>query len=590
MWAKPFPIRWTQADSLGCSGADGPVGGIGTELFMSKLKALLLAGTVALASPYAAQAQEVVTVAGIETTRVVIAPPRSELARIIKAGLSASYAAAEKGTRAYQQTQKLYFFYGARHFEPLWLSTDASGAIIFSPKAEKIIDVFEQSELEGFRPSDYLTANLDVAAAGTDPAKLAALETAFSAATIKYAQDAYGGRVNPLDVNKTWTLAPKRINEAELLVQLAESDTPDKLLLDLSPTQPEFLGLKAALAKFHDGSVLDAAVTIPEGVLLKPGMKDERVTLLRQRLDVPEPDIPETAGAAAIVDITYDEPLVAAVQAFQESLGLNADGVIGPATVAALNGGAATTREDIIANMERWRWEPEEFGDFRVAVNIPEFRLWIMNKDEVHYTTRVVVGTPKNQTAVFNDEIEHIVVNPYWNVPASIKANEIKPHLLANPGYLNGQNMEMLYGGKVVNAAAIDWTQTNIQQFQIRQRPGPGNALGQVKFLFPNQHDIYLHDTPSKSLFARSFRAYSHGCVRVENPFEFAAALLATEPEMNVGTLEAAFGPKERWFNLENKIPVSISYFTLRVDKDGNIRSYGDVYGLNQRLKDLLEL
>jgi murein L,D-transpeptidase YcbB/YkuD len=555
---------------------------------MTMLKALLLAGTVALASPFAALAQETVTVAGIETTRIVIAPPQTELARIIKAGLSSAYAAAEKGTRSYQQTQKLYFFYGARHFEPLWLSKAADGSIAFSPNAEKIIQVFKDSELEGFRPSDYLTADLDVAAAGTDPAKLAALETAFSSAAIRYAQDAFGGRISPLDVNKTWTIAPKRINEAEMLVKLADSSEPDKLLLALSPTQPEFLGLKAALAKFYDGAVMDAAITIPEGKLLKPGMQDERVTLLRQRLDVPEPDIPETSGELVTVDINYDEPLVVAVKAFQESLGLIGDGVIGPATIAALNGGSATTKEDIVANMERWRWEPNDYGDFQVTVNIPEFRLWIMNKDEVHYTTRVVVGTPKNQTAVFNDEIEHIVVNPYWNVPSSIATNEIKPHLIANPGYLASQNMEMLSGGKVINASAIDWTQTNINRFHIRQRPGAGNALGRVKFLFPNQHDIYLHDTPSKSLFSRSFRAYSHGCVRVENPMDFAGALLALEPELSAGTLEAAFGDKERWFNLKTKIPVHISYFTLRVDADGTIRSYGDVYGMNQRLKELL--
>jgi len=450
---------------------------------MTMLKALLLASTVALASPFAilvqeASAQETVTVAGIETTRIVIAPPKTELARIIKAGLSTAYAAAEKGTRSYQQTQKLYFFYGARHFEPLWLSKADDGTIAFSPNAEKIIEVFKQSELEGFRPADYLTADLDVAAAGTDPMKLAALETAFSSAAIRYAQDAFGGRISPLDVNKTWTIAPKRINEAEMLVKLADSSEPDKLLLALSPTQPEFLGLKAALAKFYDGAVMDAAITIPEGKLLKPGMQDERVTLLRQRLDVPEPDIPETSGELVSVDINYDEPLVNAVKAFQEGLGLNGDGVIGPATIAALNGGSATTKEDIVANMERWRWEPNDYGDFQVTVNIPEFRLWIMNKDEVHYTTRVVVGTPKNQTAVFNDEIEHIVVNPYWNVPSSIATNEIKPHLIANPGYLASQNMEMLSGGKVINASAIDWTQTNINRFTSGRSRVPAMRWG----------------------------------------------------------------------------------------------------------------
>ena len=278
------------------------------------------------------------------------------------------------------------------------------------------------------------------------------------------------------------------------------------------------------------------------------------------------------------------------MKAFQSSLGLAADGVVGPATVAALNGGAATTKEDIIANMERWRWEPDDYGRFEVEVNIPEFRLWIKKDGEVVHTTRVVVGTAKNQTPVFNDMIKHVVTNPYWNVPSSIKANEIKPNLLANPGYLDSQNMEMLYGGKVVNAAAIDWTQTNIQQFHIRQRPGSRNALGQVKFLFPNQHDIYLHDTPSKSLFARTFRAYSHGCVRVENPMDFAEALLALEPKLTRATLEASFGATERWFNLENRIPVHLSYFTLRVDEDGTIRSYGDVYGANKKVIELLGL
>ena len=558
---------------------------------MSRLNSALLGGSLAalmILAPGVASAQEVVTVAGVEATRVVIAPPRSELARIIKSGLSAAYFATNKGSRAYDQAQKLYYFYGARHFEPLWLSKDDAGKVVFSTKAESILEVFRTAEREGFRPADYLTPDLDVAAAGTDPTKLAALETAFSAAVTRYAQDAYGGRVAPTDVISSWTIAPKRLNDAEFLVKLAASETPDTVLHDLSPKHREFLGLKAALAKFYDGSVIDAAVTIPEGALLKPGMQDERVTLLRQRLNVPEPEIPETAGAEAKADINYDEALVVAVQGFQDSLGLNADGVIGPATVAALNGGSATTKEDIIANMERWRWEPENLGDFQVTVNIPEFRLWILNKDEVHYTTRVVVGTPKHQTPVFNDEIEHIVVNPYWNVPASIAQNEIRPNLLANPGYLASQNMEMLYGGKVVNASAIDWSQANIRSFHIRQRPGERNALGRVKFLFPNQHDVYLHDTPSKSLFARSYRAYSHGCVRVENPMEFADALLALEPDMTGSALAAMFGDKERWVNLENHIPVHISYFTLRVDEDGQIRSYGDVYGANQRLIELL--
>jgi murein L,D-transpeptidase YcbB/YkuD len=555
---------------------------------MNRRKAALLIGTAFFAPASLASAQEVVTVAGVEATRVVIAPPRTELARLIRAGLSAAYHGTPRDTPGYEQAQKLYFFYGARGFEPLWLSEGQGGAISFSTNARKIFEVFEEAELEGFRPSDYMTPDLDIARAGTDPTRLAALETAFSGAATRYAQHAYAGRIRPTDVDSLWTITPKSIDAADLLVRLAESDTPDQILRDLSPSHREFRQLRAALAKFYDDSVVSEAVTIPEGQLLRPGMRDERVTLLRQRLDVPEPEIFETAGASAAADINYDPPLVAAVQAFQESLGLTVDGVIGPATVAALNGGTATTREDIIANMERWRWEPDDFGDFHVFVNIPEFRLAIMDGERLHYTTRVVVGTAQHQTPVFSDLIRHIVVNPYWNVPASIARNEIAPKLAANPYYLDSQNMEMLYGGKVVNAAAIDWSSTNVTRFHIRQRPGPSNALGKVKFLFPNQHDVYLHDTPSRSLFARSFRAYSHGCVRVENPMEFADALLAREPEMSAGRLEAMYGPTERWVNLKTKVPVHLSYFTLRVDADGTIRSYGDVYGANRKLIELL--
>lgn len=554
---------------------------------MRRLMASLLAGVVLFGAAGPVLSQEIVKVAGIDATRVIIAPPQTELARVIKSGLSGAYRDAAKDTRAYTQAQKLYFFYGARHFEPLWLQEGANGAVSFAPAAEAIMTAFKGAAAEGFRPSDYLTPELDLAAAGTDPAKLAAVETAFSAAAVKYAQDIYGGRVNPLLVNKTWTITPKRINEAEMLMKLASADDPAKIFADLEPKHAEFGRLKAALAKFDESATIDH-VEIPDGKTLKPGMTDERIPLLRQRLGVAEPDVPETAGADAAPDLSYDEELVAAVKTFQESLDLTADGIAGPATIAALNGGMAATKDDIIANMERWRWEPEEFGRFHVFVNLPEFRLRIMEDGQEKYTTRVVIGTPKNQTPVFSDEIEHIVVNPYWNVPASIKANEIRPHLLANPNYLAGQNMEMLSGGKVVNAAAIDWSSTNINSFHVRQRPGAGNALGQVKFLFPNQHDVYLHDTPSKSLFARSYRAYSHGCVRVENPMEFAGALTEHEPGVSRASLEGMFGSRETWVNVKNHIPVHLSYFTLRVDEDGTIRSYGDVYGANKKLIELL--
>jgi len=197
---------------------------------MRRLMASLLAGVALASASLPALAQEVVMVAGVEATRIVIAPPQTELARIIKSGLALNYQQAERDSRGYGQAQKLYFFYGARHFEPIWLDQDSSGKVTFAPAAEKIMNVFRAAETEGFRPGDYLTPDLDLAAAGTDPTRLAALETAFSAAAVRYAQDAYGGRIAPTAVNSTWTITPKRINEAELLVKLAASDAPDKIL------------------------------------------------------------------------------------------------------------------------------------------------------------------------------------------------------------------------------------------------------------------------------------------------------------------------------------------------------------------------
>jgi murein L,D-transpeptidase YcbB/YkuD len=549
---------------------------------MNRLMASFLAGAFLLSAPLATVALGATGEVPATPTRIVIAPPQSELARVIKAGLAAAYYGAGKDTKAYAEGQKLYFFYGERHFEPLWLVKSANGTVAFSPAAQKIMAVFEKAALEGLRPSDYLTAGLDLAGAGDDPAKLAQVETAFSASAMRYAQNAYGGRIKPSSVSATFDIAPRRIDEADMLMKLSASDDPDQILLALDPKHPEFVRLKAALAKFENAGA-DQPVMIPEGKTLKPGMSDPRVALLRTRLDIPVP----TDGA----EVIYDDTVVQAVQAFQDSLGLQADGIAGPATVAALNGGSATSKDDIIANMERWRWMPEDLGAFNVFVNIPEFKLAVVKNGQETYTTRVVVGTPEHQTVVFSDAIRHIVVNPYWNVPPSIANNEIAPKLATNPGYIDSQNMELLSsGGQVINASAIDWSQVPAGKFpfRIRQRPGGGNALGAVKFLFPNVHDIYLHDTPSKSLFQRSFRAYSHGCVRVQNPMEFADALLVNEPKLNAAALEALYGPAERWVNLETHVPVHLTYFTLRADEDGTIRSYGDVYGLNKRLISLL--
>jgi len=536
---------------------------------MNKVAVCLLA-LFAAAGPAFSQ-----DVASIEPSRIVIAPPQSELAGIIKAGLSSAYYGARRDTRAYNDAQKLYFLYGERHFEPIWLSRDADGTVSFSPAAQKIVALFRDAGSEGLRPGDYLTPAIDLAQAQDgDPRALAGLETAFSQATMRYANHIHNGRIDPRSISPQLDISPKPIDEAALLERLAHSDDPAAILGELEPRHREFLALKAALADF-DAAGSERPAQIDTGPVLRPGRSDARVPAIRARLDLP-------ASASSI----YDNALVAAVETFQEGQGLEVDGIIGPATLAALNGGKATRREDIIANMERWRWMPSELGDFAVMVNIPEYRLWILRDGKPEYTTRVVVGTAQHQTPIFSDNIRHIVVNPYWNVPSSIVRNEVAPAVLRNPGYIDRQNMDLLYNGQPVSPFQVDWSQVSPGNFpfRVRQRPGAGNALGQIKFLFPNKHDVYLHDTPSKSLFSRSARAFSHGCVRVQNPMEFADALMANEPNISRASLEAMFGPSERWVNPEHQIPVHLTYFTLRVDPDGTIHSYGDVYGHNEKL------
>lgn len=544
-----------------------------------KLTLICSVAAFAFAAPTSLVAQETVSINGVEAQRVIIAPPLNPLALTIKQGLADKYNSTNPESRAYEEAQKLYFFYGNRHFEPLWLQTTDSGDVAFSDHAEQILDVFKNSYMEGLNPDDYLTADLSLDGISSDPSDMATLETAFSAAAIRYAQNAYGGRLRPRDVSRNIDLTAPQLNGADFLLQLAASDAPADLLVDLSPKHREFMALKELLAAHYNGE-REEVVEIPGGSLLKPGMSDPRVPLLRERL-----------GVDGMADsLIYDDMLVAAVEDFQTSKGLLVDGVIGSATVAAFNGGNQASMGEIVANMERWRWMPRDLGDFNVFVNIPEYRLFIYRDGEQEYTTRVVVGKNQHQTPVFSDEIEHVVMNPYWNVPSSIARNEIGPIVARNPGYLNAKNMDLISGGKVINASTVDWSTTSINNFRIRQRPGGGNALGQVKFLFPNRHAVYLHDTPSKSLFNRSARAYSHGCVRVHNPMEFADALLANEQNMSRSSLESQRGSRERWNNLDVHVPVHIAYFTLRVDANGEINSFADVYGQNSRLKSMLNV
>jgi murein L,D-transpeptidase YcbB/YkuD len=248
----------------------------------------------------------------------------------------------------------------------------------------------------------------------------------------------------------------------------------------------------------------------------------------------------------------------------------------------------------ILINMERWRWLPHGLGPFYVNVNVPEFMLRVIDDGKVIHTARVVVGKPNKQTPIFSQNMQEIVFNPYWNVPNSIKTEELLPYLTQGGGRLGGgwdtsilesHGLHINYGGREVNAASLNWGRIDIRSLDIYQPPGPDNVLGNVKFVFPNKHDVYMHDTPQKLLFAQPIRAESHGCMRVQNPDQLAAVLLKHDQGWTQGRVASAIANGyDQHTKLKQKIPVYITYFTAWVNHDGSLATFGDVYGHDARM------
>jgi murein L,D-transpeptidase YcbB/YkuD len=306
----------------------------------------------------------------------------------------------------------------------------------------------------------------------------------------------------------------------------------------------------------------------------------------------------------------FDEAVVETVKQFQAEKNTVADGMVGSGTRRVLNGllvrnasaGGPAGIRTVLLNMERWRWLPHDLGSFYVMTNVPEFMLRVVKEDEVVHTARVVVGKTNTQTPVFSNEMQTIVFGPYWNVPNSIKMEEIRPYLRQeaswffggggwNTAVLQRHGLRVKYNGREVDPSTLDWNRINMRALHMYQPPGPGNVLGKVKFMFPNKHDVYMHDTPQKHLFARPVRAESHGCMRVQNPDQLAMLLLKHDQHWSSArTVSALENSYDQHVALQQKIPVYVAYFTLRVNEDGSIATFNDLYGHDARMAAALRL
>jgi murein L,D-transpeptidase YcbB/YkuD len=427
---------------------------------------------------------------------------------------------------------------------------------------------------------------------------LADAEVKVSYAVLDYAKDARGGRIEPLRLSKNLDPSLALPNPSEVLESIAIRSDPGAYLRSFQPDQPQFEALRQKLLELRGGKVEEpkpGVVVIPPGPVLKFGVENEQVALLRQRLDLHAGSNPTK----------FDEAVLEAVKQFQRSNGSLPDGMVGAGTRRLLNGGqhqepvASPARiKQILVNMERWRWLPHDLGAFYVTVNIPEFTLRVVEEGTPIHTTRVVVGKPDKQTPVFSDEMEEVVFNPYWNVPNSIKNEEIAPYMGQGGGFFGGgwdtavlkrHNLRIKYGNRDIDPDSIDWSQNDIRKFDLVQPPGPGNVLGRVKFLFPNSHDVYMHDTTQKFLFNNAVRAESHGCMRVQYPEKLAEIVLQHDKNWSPARVESTFdaGP-DNHIMLDQHIPVYITYFTLRVNDDGSISTFNDLYGHDNRMNAAL--
>lgn len=454
-------------------------------------------------------------------------------------------------------------------------------------RAGELVAAVDKAGADGLSPEDYLSDHL------RDPGRLAGAddvegyERAMSAAFLRFARDIHGGRTSP-SIGKSNIVIARKTVDAEEWLPFVRDKGVEAALKRLRPAHAQYYQLRQMLAGYRQLAARGGWPQVPTGPSLKPGMNDARVKAMRANL--------KARGYSAIDGgSTYDPGLVAVVKHFQLRHGLEDDGVAGKSTIDALNVTAEQRVRQIIVNMERWRWLPASLGLRHVLVNQPGFELFLVAGGKTVDRRRVIVGKPFHETPMFSHQISYAEFNPTWTVTPAIAVNEMLPKLKKDPGYLP-RNDYILYGGWGAGAPEIDpfsvnWAAVSSKNFpyKIVQKPGPKNALGVVKFMFPNAFNIYLHDTPSRQLFAETGRAFSHGCIRVEKPIEFANKLFGPDGALDAAKIKALVDAKKtKAVNLKAKVPIHLAYFTTWIGEDGAPSFFPDIYGRDKLVAGIL--
>lgn len=485
-------------------------------------------------------------------------------------------------------------FYASAGFAPVWFD-----AALPRRQAMQALDILADAASHGLDPADYdingVSQRLSSMSAGqlASPQDIAASDVALTLSFFHYLSDLHIGRVDPHDVHVDIDLAEKHIDLPSLVHDALTADRIRETVARVAPALPMYERLRQALARYRRLAEDDTLRPLPVVKKVEPGTSYTGLAELRNLL-VALGDSPATAVQPA----RYEGQIVDAVKRFQLRHGLDADGVIGQSTFEQLNVPMGQRVRQIELALERMRWIPTLTSDKVIAVNIPEFRLRAFDlgngAPQARLSMNVIVGRALNtQTPVFDEDMRYIEFSPYWNVPPSIARGELIPKLRRDPGYLGREGMEFISTAgdgrvtTVVSAANLDALARG--ELRLRQRPGPKNALGDIKFVFPNNMNIYLHHTPTPQLFKRSRRDFSHGCIRVEEPVELAKFVLEDQPEWTEQRIrEAMAAGKPSTVRLAKPIPVIIFYTTALVVGDGRILFLPDVYGHDRTLNRAL--
>ncbi|MBT8121319.1 MAG: L,D-transpeptidase family protein [Gammaproteobacteria bacterium] len=467
-------------------------------------------------------------------------------------------------------------FYAQRNYAPAWVNPES---------VDQLLGAIESVEHDGLNPVDY---HLDIirqyrehlrTASAFDPVQTAEFDLLLTDSLVRLGYHLSFGKVDPEALDSNWNMVRyiDNLDELLLLGNAIDSGHVTQLVEKLRPQSARYEQLRTALSKYRIYQLLGGWQPVPAGKTLETGMTGERVLALRARLIA--------SGDLSTQDMflpTFDDAVAAGVKRFQLRHGLHADGRAGRRTLREMNIPVEARVDQIRANLERARWVLHDLPDTYIMVDIAGFNARFYRDDKLVWESRAQVGRPARESPVFRSKLKYLDINPTWTVPPTILDEDVLPEVRANRGYLAVRDMDVLdYKGKLVDPNTIDWDAYTGKNFPylIRQQPGPNNALGRIKFMFPNRHSVYLHDTPSKSLFDKPERAFSSGCVRIERPYELAELLLADNDKWNHERLMNAINSyRTRTVNLVEPVTIIMLYWTVAVNNDGSVHFSRDIY------------